>query len=77
MLIINTQKETKKQPAPVYRLPLLLPCPYSFLLRFSVHHVSYPHLTLPPVYFVEISVVAVTDNNQQNAHPLAYGRLIY
>ena len=36
MLIINTQKETKKQPAPVYRL-LLLPCPYSFLLRFSVH----------------------------------------
>lgn len=37
MLIINTQKETKKQPAPVYQLPLLLPCPYSFLLRFSVH----------------------------------------
>ena len=37
MLLAETQKETKNPPPPVYRLPLLLPCPYSFLLRFSVH----------------------------------------
>ena len=34
MLIINTQKETKKQPAPVYRLPLLLPCPLFVFIAF-------------------------------------------